>query len=72
MVKVKIKATVITAQYGTLQSGDILNTNEAFAKHLVDDCAAADYLTVEKSETKSSASQPASQPARKNVAKAKA
>jgi hypothetical protein len=61
MVKVKIKATVITAQYGTLQSGDILTTNEFFAKHLVDDCAAADYLTNEKTEQKSVASQPASQ-----------
>jgi len=46
MVKVKIKATVITAQYGTLTSGDILTTNAEFAKHLVDDCGAAEYLAV--------------------------
>jgi hypothetical protein len=45
MVKVKIKGTVITAQYGALSSGDILVTSEAFAKHLVDDCGAAEYLT---------------------------
>lgn len=50
MVKVKIKATVITAQYGTLSSGDILTTSEAFAKHLVDDCAAAEYLTAVNDE----------------------
>ena len=50
MVKVKIKATVITAQYGTLSSGDILTTNEAFAKHLVEECAAAEYLTAVKDE----------------------
>ena len=44
MVKVKIKGTVITAQYGTLQSGDILTTNEEFAKHLVTECNAAEYI----------------------------
>lgn len=51
MVKIKIKATVTTAQYGTLSSGDILTTNEAFAKHLVEECAAAEYLTVVKVES---------------------
>ena len=43
MVEVEILGQVITSQYGTLNTGDILRTNEAFAKHLVDDCAAAKY-----------------------------
>ncbi len=45
MVKVKIKTTVITSQYGTLLTGDELTTNAEFAKHLVDDCNAAEYIT---------------------------
>ena len=45
MVKIKITSTVITAQYGTLTAGDVLNTNEAFAKHLVEECCAAKYET---------------------------
>ena len=34
----------MTAQYGTLSAGTILATDEAFAKHLVDDCGAAKYV----------------------------
>ncbi len=48
MVKVKIKGTVITQQYGALSDGDILTTSEAFAKHLVDDCNAAEYIKAEE------------------------
>lgn len=47
MVKVKILGMVITNQYGVLNTGDILSTSEEFAKHLVDDCGAAEYLKVE-------------------------
>lgn len=47
MVKVKILGSVVTQQYGTLKTGDILATSEEFAKHLVDDCNAAEYLKVE-------------------------
>lgn len=43
LVKVKIIKTVITARYGSLSPGDILNTDLAFAKHLVDDCGAAKF-----------------------------
>lgn len=43
LVKVKIIKTVITARYGALSPGDILNTDVAFAKHLVDDCGAARF-----------------------------
>lgn len=60
MVKVKILGTVITQQYGSLSDGDILTTSEEFAKHLVDDCKAAEYVKVaEKLELKSEIEQPA-------------
>ena len=42
-IEVEILGQVITAQYGTLGTGDILRTDAAFAKHLVDDCGAAKY-----------------------------
>ena len=45
MVEVEILGQIITSQYGTLNTGDILRTNEAFAKHLVDDCSAAKYCS---------------------------
>ena len=46
-VQIKITAPqVITARYGTLSNGDVLRTDAAFARHLVEDCAAAKYLIV--------------------------
>jgi hypothetical protein len=48
LVQVRIKGTVVTQRYGTLSSGDILRTDAEFAKHLVDDCAAAEYLDAAK------------------------
>ena len=51
MIQVKITATVVTAQYGALQSGDLLRTSEAFAAHLVDECKAARYIDPPKQET---------------------
>ena len=42
-VDVEILGQVITAQYGTLSTGDVLRTSPEFAKHLVEDCAAAKY-----------------------------
>lgn len=50
MVEVEIIGQVITAQFGTLNTGDILRTSEEFAKHLVEDCRAAKYLTSEDNE----------------------
>lgn len=47
-VQVKIKGMVITAKYGTLNTGDVLRTDAAFAKHLVDDCNAAEYVNQQK------------------------
>lgn len=43
-VQVKIIGMVITQRYGTLSSGTILRTDAAFAKHLVEDCHAAEYM----------------------------
>ncbi|HQR84528.1 MAG: hypothetical protein B7Y05_08700 [Polynucleobacter sp. 24-46-87] len=52
---VKITNTVVTSQYGTLESGDILRTNPAFAKHLVEECKAAKFIenppSIEPTET---------------------
>lgn len=64
IVEVKIKGTAVTARYGSLSDGDILRTDAAFAKHLVEDCKCADYLTAPEIEQKSDASQPASQPSK--------
>lgn len=44
LVQVKIKAMVITSRYGTLQDGDILRTDAAFAQHLVDECGAGEVI----------------------------
>jgi len=46
-VKVKVIRTAVTAMYGTLSEGDILVTSAEFAKHLVEDCNAAEYVSVE-------------------------
>lgn len=45
LIEVEITSQAITAQYGTLMAGDVLRTDAAFAKHLVDDCGAAKYRT---------------------------
>ena len=42
-VQVKMKTTVV-CQYGTFKTGDVLRTDAAFAKHLVEDCSAAEYV----------------------------
>lgn len=47
LVTVKIKGIVSTVRYGTLESGDILRTDAAFAKHLVEDCCAAEYCNAD-------------------------
>jgi hypothetical protein len=44
LVSVRIKGTVATQRYGTLVSGDILRTDAAYAKHLVEDCSAGSYV----------------------------
>lgn len=63
LVRVKITATVITARYGALSPGDMLNTDLAFAKHLVNDCKAARFVDVKPPE---SDKEPAKKPRRKS------
>lgn len=46
MARVQITGLVITSSHGTLQDGDIIQTSDAFAAHLVNDCNAAKYLDV--------------------------
>ena len=43
LIEIKITALVVTARYGALSPGDLLRTDAAFARHLVEDCAAAKY-----------------------------
>lgn len=67
-VQVKITGMAITQRYGTLSTGTLLRTDAAFAKHLVEDCHAAEYLAapvvavdaekVVKSKAKKAAPQP--------------
>jgi hypothetical protein len=51
MVDVEILGQVITHQYGTLNTGDVLRTSAEFAKHLVEDCGAAKYCQQAKADT---------------------
>lgn len=44
IVEVKITGSVTTSLYGPLETGDLLRTNLAFAKHLVEDCRVATYV----------------------------
>ena len=43
LVTVNIIGQAITARYGTLNTGDVLRTDAEFARHLVEDCSAAEY-----------------------------
>ena len=45
LVQLRIKKTVATTRYGNLSSGDLLRTDAAFARFLVEDVAAAEYIT---------------------------
>lgn len=59
LVQVRIKRLVITQRYGTLSSNDLLRTDAAFARHLVEDCAAAEYVQPIKPRTKPTRRRPA-------------
>lgn len=43
LVQLRIKRTIDTSRYGSLSSGDSLRTDEAYARHLVQDLDAATY-----------------------------
>lgn len=51
-VEVEILGQVITSQYGTLNTGDVVRTSPEFAKHLVEDCAAAKYRNAPSDDVK--------------------
>lgn len=57
-VQVKMLCQAITSQYGTLETDTILRTDEAFAKHLVDDCRAAEYVTAPQPADDASTAKP--------------
>ena len=46
-VQIRITSTVVTAPYGTLMPGTILRTSPAYAKHLVEEAFAANYITTQ-------------------------
>jgi len=50
-VRVRITRMAMTAQYGTLNAGTVLHTSPEFAKHLVEDCDAAEYIQTPAPET---------------------
>lgn len=58
LVTIRIKGLCNTSRYGALSSGDLLRTDAAFARHLVEDIAAAEYV-------KQKPVPPAKRPARK-------
>jgi hypothetical protein len=56
IVQVEITGMVMTNRYGTLSSGDVLRTDPVFAKHLVEECGAAKYITAKAKKLKASES----------------
>jgi hypothetical protein len=43
-IQIRVTGMAMTARYGTLSAGTILRTDAAFAKHLVEECKAAEYI----------------------------
>jgi len=50
LVSVTITAQAITSRYGTLMPGDVLRTDAAYARHLVEECGAARFDQAAKTE----------------------
>lgn len=48
LVRVRIKGSVVSERYGALKSGDIVTTDAAYAKHLVHDCGAGEYMDADR------------------------
>lgn len=65
-VQVEITGLAITSRYGTLTTGTLLNTDAAYAKHLVEDAVCAKYTSVKRA-----APVPAPAPAPLRAAKVK-
>ena len=66
-VQVRIKGMVITAAYGALSDGTILRTGAAFAKHLVEDCNAAEYIVQQPELTAQASEKIPARPRRKRA-----
>ena len=64
LTQLRITRTVVTSRYGALAPGDMLRTDAAFARHLVEDCAAAKYIHPAAHPTPA-AQEPTQAPARK-------
>ena len=64
LIQLRITRTVVTPRYGAMAPGDLLRTDAAFARHLVEDCAAAKYIHHAAQPTRP-APQPTQAPARK-------
>ena len=69
-VKLRIKGSIVTNRFGALSDGDIIKTDEAYAKHLVD-MGAAEYEGAPKqatpAPTQESAGEPVQAPAQETV-----
>lgn len=63
-ITVKITGQAITARYGTLNTGDILRTDAEFARHLVEDCKAAEYEAAKPQRPGTIEEKPAKKPAK--------
>jgi len=44
MARIKIRTTCITRQFGPLSTGDVIVCSDEFARHMIDDCKAADAI----------------------------
>ncbi len=66
-VQVRITGMVMTNRYGTLDSGDMLRTDAAFAKHLVEECDAAEYIKVDAPAAAPMVEKSAAKPASKKA-----
>lgn len=64
LTHLRITRTVVTPRYGSMAPGDLLRTDAAFARHLVEDCAAAQYIHHAANHTPA-AQDPPQAPARK-------
>jgi hypothetical protein len=62
LVTLTIRGTVVTSRYGVLASGDVLRTDAEYARHLVEDCKAAEYADAKRAEADEPKAAPQAQP----------
>ena len=68
-VTLTIRGTVITSRYGVLSSGDVLRTDADYARHLVEDCKAAEYADAKRAAEDEPKAAPQAQPQAKRKAR---